>query len=283
MSISYPTPVHSHAGRGDFQDVYEPAEDSFLLLDALEQDAEKLQHMSPSVCLEVGSGSGVVSAFLSSVVGSSAVYLCTDVNPAAAQCTLKTASCNSVSLQPVITDLVEGLLPRLCGQVDVLLFNPPYVVTPSEEVGSRGVAAAWAGGRRGREVTDRFWPVVTQLLSEKGLFYLVTIAENRPEEIIHLLAESGLTGVSCLSRRAGNERLSVLRFHRSGHTTTDGIHSEHGADLILQQHYEDTSVSSPLITNTNLVECTPGCVDKWVFFSSTLPVAPPSEEEIMSV
>lgn len=33
-------------------------------------------------------------------------FSCTDVNPAAAQCTAETASCNRVSLQPVITDLV---------------------------------------------------------------------------------------------------------------------------------------------------------------------------------
>ncbi|XP_071773684.1 methyltransferase N6AMT1 [Centroberyx gerrardi] len=215
MSASYPTPVYSHAGRGDYRDVYDPAEDSFLLIDALEQDADKLQQMSPSVCVEVGSGSGVVSAFLASVVGSSALYVCTDVNPAAAQCTATTASCNSVSLQPVITDLVECLLPRLCGKVDVLLFNPPYVVTPSEEVGSKGIEASWAGGRRGREVTDRFLPMVAQLLSSKGLFYLITIAENDPEEIIRFLGQFGLMGVSCLSRRAGNERLSVLRFHRT--------------------------------------------------------------------
>uniref|UniRef100_H3C4A1 Methyltransferase HEMK2 n=1 Tax=Tetraodon nigroviridis TaxID=99883 RepID=H3C4A1_TETNG len=186
MSTSYPTPVYSHVGRGDFTDVYEPAEDTFLLMDALEKDAETLQRVS-----------------------------CTDLNPAAAQCTAKTSSCNRVSLQPVITSLVDGLLPRLSGKVDVLVFNPPYVVTPSDEVGSRGIEAAWAGGRRGREVTDRFLPVVAQLLSTEGSFYLITIAENDPEDIITALSLQGLQGESFLSRRAGNERLSVLRFQRS--------------------------------------------------------------------
>ncbi|TWW63989.1 HemK methyltransferase family member 2 [Takifugu flavidus] len=212
MSASYPTPVYSHVGRGDFRDVYEPAEDTFLLMDALEKDAERLRQSCPAVILEVGSGSGVVSAFLASMIGPSALYLCTDVNPAAAQCTAKTSSSNKVSLQPVITSLVDSLLSRLSGKVDVLVFNPPYVVTPSEEVGSRGIEAAWAGGSRGREVTDRFLPVVAQLLSTKGSFYLITIAENDPEEIITSLCQQGLQGESFLTRRAGNERLSVLRF-----------------------------------------------------------------------
>lgn len=132
---------------------------------------------------------------------------------------------------------MEPLLPRLSGKVDVLLFNPPYVVTPSEEVGSRGIEAAWAGGKRGREVTDRFLPAVAQLLSADGLFYLVTIAENDPgeftkrweetvcqhnelmkyfsEEIITLLGQRGLNGESVMCKRAGNERLAVLRFHRN--------------------------------------------------------------------
>nr|XP_020478324.1 hemK methyltransferase family member 2 [Monopterus albus]XP_020478326.1 hemK methyltransferase family member 2 [Monopterus albus] len=215
MCSNYPTPIYSHAGRGNFGEVYEPSEDSFLLIEALEKDAETLQRMSPSVCLEVGSGSGVVSAFLASVVGPSALYLCTDVNPAAAECTAMTASCNSVSLQPVITDLVECLLPQLTGKVEVLLFNPPYVVTPSEEVGSRGIQAAWAGGKRGREVMDRFLPVVCKLLASKGLFYLITIAENDPAEIICLMGKYGFRGELRLAARAGNERLSVLRFHRN--------------------------------------------------------------------
>ncbi|XP_074520657.1 methyltransferase N6AMT1 [Halichoeres trimaculatus] len=214
MSTGISTPLYSHAGRGDFRDVYEPAEDSFLMIDALEKDAERLKLMSPCVCLEVGSGSGVLSAALASLIGPAALYLCTDVNPAAAECTAVTASRNSVPLQPVITSLVDSLLPRLSGKVDVLLFNPPYVVTPSEEVGSRGIEAAWAGGKRGREVTDRLLPVVAQLLSSKGVFYLITIAENNPEEIICSLDKCGLKGESFLSTRAGNERLSVLRFHQ---------------------------------------------------------------------
>ncbi|KAM8904395.1 methyltransferase N6AMT1 [Spinachia spinachia] len=209
------TPVYCHAGRGDFRDVYEPAEDSFLLMDALERDSELLQQMRPCVCVEVGSGSGAVSALLASLVGPGALFLCTDVNPAAARCTAKTAARNRAPLQPVITSLVGGLLPRLSGTVDVLLFNPPYVVTPSEEVGSTGIEAAWAGGKRGREVTDRFLPAVPQLLSSKGLFYLVTIAENKPDEIIGLLGDFGLTGETRMSTRAGNERLSVLRFQRT--------------------------------------------------------------------
>ncbi|XP_068612386.1 methyltransferase N6AMT1 [Brachionichthys hirsutus] len=214
MAAGHPTPVYSHAGRGDFRDVYEPAEDSFLLIDALEKDAERLQRMSPCVCLEVGSGSGVASAFLASLLGPSAFYLCTDVNPAAARCTAKTASCNGVSLQPVVTSLVDGLLPRLRDKVDVLLFNPPYVATPSEEVGGSGIEAAWAGGARGREVTDRLLPVVSRLLSGRGLFYLVAVAENDPGEIVRRLDQAGLVGGAFLSKRAGNERLAVLRFQR---------------------------------------------------------------------
>jgi hypothetical protein len=89
------------------------------------------------------------------------------------------------------TDLVAGFLPRLEGLVDLLVtsqhlyavsryqshrqlgfghpqnlctacqvFNPPYVPTPPEEVRAGGIAAAWAGGHKGREVTDRLLPLV---------------------------------------------------------------------------------------------------------------------------
>ncbi|XP_031220179.1 methyltransferase N6AMT1 isoform X2 [Mastomys coucha] len=182
---SVPTPLYGHVGRGAFSDVYEPAEDTFLLLDALEAAAAELAGVE--ICLEVGAGSGVVSAFLASMIGPQALYMCTDINPEAAACTLETARCNRVHIQPVITDLV----------------------------GSHGIAAAWAGGRNGREVMDRFFPLASELLSPRGLFYLVTIKENNPEEIFKTMKTRGLQGTTALCRQAGQEALSVLRFSRS--------------------------------------------------------------------
>ncbi|NXS48316.1 HEMK2 methyltransferase, partial [Balaeniceps rex] len=212
-----PTPRYDHVGpQGPFRDVYEPAEDTFLLLDALEREAARLREAGVEICLEIGSGSGVVSTFLaSSIIGSSALYICTDINPMAAYCTLETALLNNVHLQPVITDLVKGLSPRLNGKVDLLLFNPPYVVTPSEEVESHGIEASWAGGKKGREVMDRVFPLVPDLLSPGGLFYLVTIKENNPDEILETMKKCGLEGTRVLSRQAGQEMLTILKFRKS--------------------------------------------------------------------
>ena len=50
---------------------------------------------------------------------------------------------------------VENLMPQISGKVDVLLFNPPYVVTSSEEVTElTALSLSWGGGGWGRGVSD---------------------------------------------------------------------------------------------------------------------------------
>ncbi|GAA5827408.1 hypothetical protein JCM5353_001463 [Sporobolomyces roseus] len=215
-----PTPSTSHLKAKDFESVYEPAEDTFILLDALEQDVELLK--GSSICLEIGSGSGCVSAFLGSICGSpSALYLCTDLHPHATRCTYQTGLANSVPLNPILTNLTSSLLPRLTRQVDVLVFNPPYVETEEEELCDAQedgtIEKAWAGGESGMKITNKVLEQVDSLLSERGLFYLVAIPQNKPLEILEQMKERGLEGEITLKRRAGREHLHILRFWRPTH------------------------------------------------------------------
>ncbi len=57
----------------------------------------------------------------------------------------------------VCDDFLSSAVSRLSGKVDILFFNPPYVVTSTDECAhARGLEASWAGGVDGREVIDRF-------------------------------------------------------------------------------------------------------------------------------
>ncbi|KAJ2355810.1 S-adenosylmethionine-dependent methyltransferase, partial [Coemansia sp. RSA 2618] len=134
--MGLPTPDTAHLSRPEYATVYEPAEDTYLLLDALEQDREELQALRPTICVEIGSGSGCVSAFLGKVLDPiPSLIISTDINPAANGATRETtARVPHLGFEQCRARFVQGLDRRLYGGIDVLLFNPPYVVTPSEEI-----------------------------------------------------------------------------------------------------------------------------------------------------
>ncbi|ROT40113.1 N(5)-glutamine methyltransferase MTQ2 [Sodiomyces alkalinus F11] len=142
-----PTPDTSHV---PFSRVYEPSEDSYLLLDTLSAPAEtaflhaRFQGHPPLV-LEVGTGSGVVIAFVvaqaAHLFGRRDILAAgVDVNPFACRATNDTVRKAQVDhpgthapcwLGADVGDLAAPLPP---GKVDILLFNPPYV--PSEALPS---------------------------------------------------------------------------------------------------------------------------------------------------
>ena len=66
-------------------DVYEPAEDTFVFLDGLEKELKDGKLASHKLAVEIGSGNGLVSAAWEKWSGSSVISV--DINPRAAQCT----------------------------------------------------------------------------------------------------------------------------------------------------------------------------------------------------
>ncbi|KAK7791010.1 hypothetical protein R5R35_007903 [Gryllus longicercus] len=211
-SFKIETPSLSHLSHEDYINVYEPAEDSFLLLDALEDDLELLQQRRPVLCLEVGSGSGVVTTAIARTLGAEVFCLAIDINQAACSATNCTAKENGVKVDVINGDLVTPL--RGVCAVDLLVFNPPYVPTPHCEVITsleEPLTRAWAGGERGREVMDRLFPLLPEVLAPQGLFYMVAIENNDVPQIREVLSALGFQSHVVKQRRVRGEHLVVLR------------------------------------------------------------------------
>jgi release factor glutamine methyltransferase len=247
-----PTPSTSHV---NFDNVYEPAEDSFLLIDTLSSASEAAflsQRFSPNsstpVLLEVGTGSGVVIAFLTSWVHKlfgrrDVLTLGIDINRFACQASAKTIqtaivhTTESTQDEPscgifgdmVLSDLTSCIRP---GQVDVLIFNPPYV--PTEEVpelsessyasdferDSHLLALSYAGGAEGMETTDRLFEELPRILNpDRGVAYVLLCAQNHPKDVKARIrfwpgswhAET----VRDSGKKGGWEKLQIIRIWQS--------------------------------------------------------------------
>ncbi|XP_011299542.1 hemK methyltransferase family member 2 [Fopius arisanus] len=198
----------------DAETVYEPSEDSFLLIDSLETDLKKFEKVKPNICMEIGSGSGVVITALAMAFKRNnwpGHFIAIDINPDACRVTKNTSIINSTNVDIIRMDLVSSL--KANHLIDILIFNPPYVVTESSEIfDDRLISKTWAGGRDGREVMDRLFSVVPNLLSSRGIFYLVVIRENKPSDIIDIFEGLGMSGVIAMERRVRGEHLYILRF-----------------------------------------------------------------------
>lgn len=149
---------------------------------------------------------------MAQLLGPSCAYFACDLNISACQATRKTAEINGVSVEVIHTNLLDAMEERLEGKIDILVFNPPYVPTDTEELGRDDLYAAWAGGADGREVIDILLPKVHKTLRVGGCFYLMVILENKPKEIVQFMKQNyGFRfGGVILKRQARNELLHVL-------------------------------------------------------------------------
>jgi release factor glutamine methyltransferase len=221
-------PSLDHLQMSDFQQVYEPSDDTFLLLDGIQlafQSTNNWKSKSYTV-LELGCGTGVALLYVAQRLQElfpdihSHTFLATDINPEALRIIRSTAKSNLPeimdSLHTYECDLASSdsfLLPYE-NSVDILLFNPPYVPTPDEEVGqTNGIEASWAGGDRGRRVIDRAIPQIGQLLrKDTGVAYVITVDDNEPEQLAtECHQRHGLHMTPWVRRRARNEYLTLQK------------------------------------------------------------------------
>ncbi|EUC39339.1 hypothetical protein COCCADRAFT_21414 [Bipolaris zeicola 26-R-13] len=246
-----PTPSTSHVC---FDRVYEPAEDSYLLLDTISSASETTYlkdrfgdaSSTPPLVLE---GSGVVLAFVAAnaqtIFGRhDALTLGVDINSFACNAaahTVQNAIQEREKERSVFMDIVNGDLANAIrpSTIDVFIFNPPYVpaelpdlsshekynVIPegkkatSFEQDSYLLELSYAGGEDGMVVTNRMLEQIPNILSvDRGVAYLLLCAQNKPEVVKQRIREWGAgwmaETVGSSGKKAGWEKLVVVRIWR---------------------------------------------------------------------
>lgn len=212
-----PTPIVA-----ENEQVYEPAEDLFLLLDCFEQEKNYLQNrFRAPVVVEVGTGSGIVSTFIKKHIATSTSHvISTDLNPHACRQAMETLTANGLhsgAIDVVQTSLTAGVRPQI---VDVLVFNPPYVPaeevppTPQREDDPTWLDLALCGGPQGMDVTWELLDGLDLILSVKGVAYILFCARNEPDKVRHQMEHRGWHTEVVILRKAGWEVLCVIRFER---------------------------------------------------------------------
>lgn len=206
--MTLPTPLYN---LNSYPDVYEPSEDTHLFLDALEQDKDYLIARRPTLACEVGSGSGILITALASILQSSCAYFSTDINLSACNATRTTSIMNKFHVEPVRMNLTSMF--NRC-KFDIVLFNPPYVVTDVSEIVGNGLERAYAGGKDGREIIDSFVNKLPDVLSDKGVCYLLLLRENKIDELRGLLKKMGFISTLVVQRKIPGEHLFVYKIER---------------------------------------------------------------------
>ena len=140
--------------------IYQPAEDSFLICDAV----AKLKNLNNKKILEMGSGSGVIAEALINNHADEKNLTLVDINLEAIK--------NLKQKFPKSKVVRSDLFKKIHGKFDLIIFNPPYLPTDKKE--DKESKLATAGGKIGSEIINRFLKQANTYLEKNGKIILLT-------------------------------------------------------------------------------------------------------------
>jgi len=200
-------------------DVLTPRTDTETLVEAVLADADD----APARLVDLGTGSGaILLALLSERAGWSGLGV--DLSaPALAIATANSVRCGLANRAGFSQGRWGGGLAD--GSVDVLVSNPPYIVSDvlaglEPEVRDHEPALALDGGTDGLDAYREIIADLPRLLVPNGLFAL-EIGHDQSESVSALAHEAGLVEIRVLPDLAGNDRV-VMGRRGAGASAVDG-------------------------------------------------------------
>ena len=188
-------------------EVYEPAEDTFQLLEAL-------NIKKGDTVFEIGTGCGIIAL---ECCRNGANVLCSDINPFAVELTRRNYDENKSLMKGKFEtrkgDLFQVL--KLSEIFDIIIFNPPYLPTkPKDLVGGSGwFDKAVDGGDDGLKVIKRFIHGLKKYLTDNGIGYFVFSSLSNRETLENYLAGLRFNLDIIKSREFNGELIDIYRIN----------------------------------------------------------------------
>lgn len=185
--------IETHPG------VYEPSDDTYLMLDAIDVSAGE-------AVLDMGTGTGILALYAATCGG---VVTAADI----ADDALVTAEKNAQANESRIAVCRSDLFAAVDGTYDVIIFNPPYVPVPEGECMETPLELAWNGGPDGTRVIGRFLDEVCAYLAPGGRVYLLVSSLDDGAKIEASCAAQGLAMEAIRNRNLFGETLTVFKLY----------------------------------------------------------------------
>ena len=160
--------------------VYEPQEDSYLLL----EQVKKLAH---GRVLDMGTGSGIL-AMAAALKDDVREVIAADIDPEAVK-ELRSKKAKKIKI------VQSDLFMNVGGNFDVIIFNPPYL--PDEE---KDDDVALAGGKKGHELIERFLHDAKNYLNKDGFILIIFSNMTGREEVDRIVKTEGFSSELLESR-----------------------------------------------------------------------------------
>ncbi len=173
-----------------YENVYEPEEDTYLLLDLVKNKKGKI--------LDMGSGSGILGLTNAFFNPENIVY-CVDVDENAIKTINKNKKINKIkNAMAIKSDLFSNMNEKF----DYIFFNPPYL--PGNKYKDLD------GGKYGDEIILKFLRDVKKYLNNNGTVYLLFSSHTRQDRIYALLKKLNFNYKIIKEKNLFFEKLFVL-------------------------------------------------------------------------
>lgn len=181
------------------EEVYRPAEDTFLLADNLDvEEGEKV--------LEIGTGCGLLSIL---AAREGARVTATDISRTAIKCAEENAE--RLGVRAKIKFQEGDLFEPVEGEnFDLIIFNPPYLPVSEAESQKTALERSWNGGKDGRKFIDEFLDQVGDHLNRGGRFSFVQSSLSNVGKTLKILQGMGFR-INIKTEKLSFERLYLFR------------------------------------------------------------------------